>query len=218
MSGKLNWKGLYHQTKKEKPLYEQTMMMKELCKQSKTIKTFVDEIQASNCKHEQTNYSINIKLLDVAGEILIEDLEKFSVLLENQINFLYTDYNIQNNSTGVYRFILGDFTNRPRKKVDSRYVWCLVYAHMLSISKTIDANHVGNTTSGNAKILDSLMQDSMFVVAKYVGDVFTDFLYMIKTLDSFMVFLPPTLLLLINNYLTILNEKYNGKVPVDFLN
>jgi len=222
MLGKtLNWKGLYMQTMRPKSLYEKELMIKELCRQNKSIKIFVDEIQESNSKYEQTNYSINIKLLDVAGELLpIQDAEKFNVVLENQLNFMYSDYNIENTMTGVCRFILSDLTNRPRKRIDSRYIWCVIFSHMLAISRTIDDKFVKKRrahTSGDAKIFDSLMQDAMFVVAKYVGDVFTDFLYMLKTLDSFTVFLPPTLLLLVNNYLDILNTKYDGKVPADFI-
>lgn len=180
----------------------------------KRMPDIFEECRQINKRKDVDSTLLYILLIEHATKTipLIQSCLKTQIALENHIISMYSSMEL----TGMRdQFACVRRLFNTTTETDSASIWRICLAHMLSIGIDYDK---GPKSSARMKA-DSdpgFAKDCVFVCAAYVGDPLTQFLYLILSIDTLFRFLPHWTRLIMVTYVEVLDNEFNGRVPLNF--
>lgn len=151
-------------------------------------------------------------VLDLPLHLNPDDIQ----FMENRLAEMDEKYHFRDyEKTGAARWLVfcDNKKNERPVEMDSRYIWCTIFAHLWVVSDSI-----ANGSYENEQVLDQAIVDATFVCAEFTGHHQKTFCYILLTLNALVAFLPAPFTQILNRFLEVLDSPpYNGIFPEHFI-
>jgi len=187
------------------------------------VKGMCPKIERFFDMHEQEDKKMNVGTpelyrcaIDIACDLALDLGPAGIEIMENRLAEMDEKHHFScYEKTGAARWlVLGEAKQKERPvRLDSRYAWCTVFAHLWVVSDSIAARSYESDSERTQAVIDAT-----FVCAEFTGHHQKTFCYILLTLNMLVAFLPAPLTHLLRRFIEELDgPRYNGVFPAEFI-
>jgi len=199
----IDWKTYYNALSAPyKSHQERQMVLQMLCGECKMFEKVIKAVESDRSRMKSDSLEAYTEVLsNLSVYVPMDRISEAQQAYESLLRQFYTDKHIHQDFAAIrmVRFKLVQL----RDPGDVIWFWATVFAH-LAITSMLDPK------CANAR-------ESTFVNAMITGNRFTNFVYMIMTVDAVTELLPPILRAHLQYYITTLNDEFQGLIDPNFI-